>query len=116
METETETEGYMFRAEGGYRETKEGMADGGGKGADQVGDGGGVIESIFLRQSHCIGGGLVGGGPDPERGGGVLRHRPSGGDMEGGGGDFQLLLHRRYHLPQLPPQVPGRSRYGDHHP
>ena len=57
------------------------------------------------------------GPPGRDSMGGVLiRHRPRGGDLEVGGGDYQLPLHRRHHLPRLTPWIPGGLRYGDRHP
>ena len=53
-------------------------------GSDQVGEGGGVNAPIIMRHSPCGGGGLEGGGPDTKRGRGLTRHRPRGGDLEGG--------------------------------
>ena len=55
-------------------------------------------------------------GHDPKRGEGLPRHRPRGGNLEGGGGDSQLLPRCRHCLPRLPPQIPGGLRYGDRHP
>ena len=59
---------------------------------------------------------MAGGGPDPESGRVLPRHRPRGGDLEGVGGDSQSLLHRRHHLRRLPPHILGGSRYGYRHP
>ena len=41
-----------------------------GKGDDQVGEGGGYSSTRFLRRGRCRRGGISGGVPDPERGGG----------------------------------------------
>ena len=87
-----------------------------GKGYDLVGKGGGASTTSVSRRSNRRGGGLGGGGPDLERGRGLLRHMLHGGDMEGSGGDSQSPLHRRHHLPQLPPWITGRSQYMDSHP
>ena len=87
-----------------------------GKGYDLVGKGGGASTTSVPRRSHRRGGGLAGGGTDTERGRGIPRHRPCGGDTEGGGDDSQLTLHCHHHLPQLPPWISGGSRYGDCHP
>ena len=88
----------------------------GRKGDDQVGEGGGASRTSVQRRGHPRGGGLTGISPDPKRGRGLPRHRPRGGDLEGGGGDSQSPLHRRHHLPRLPPRIPGGSRCGDCHP
>ena len=81
-----------------------------------MGEGGGSSLTSVPRRINTIGGGLAGGGPDPGRGRGPLQNRPRGGDMDGGGGDSQLPLRRRHHLPRLPPRIPGGLRYRDRHP
>ena len=42
--------------------------------------------------------------------------RPSGGDVEGRGGDFKSPPHLLHHLPRRTPWVPGRLRHRDRHP
>ena len=54
--------------------------------------------------------------PDPERVRGLPRNRPRGGDLEGGGSDSRSPLCHHHHLPRLPPQILGSSRYRDRHP
>ena len=84
---------------------------GGVTGADQVVDSGEVSAARFPRRSHHIGSVLAGGGPDTKSGRGIPWHRTCGGDLEGSDSDSQSPLHRRHHLPRLPPRVPGGSRY-----
>ena len=72
-----------------------------------------VVEIVQLAFRDGI---IPGCGPDTERGRGLTRHRPHGGDLGGGGGDSKSTLHLRRHLPQLPLQIPVGSRYGYHHP
>ena len=45
-----------------------------------------------------------------------LHPRPSGGDVEGSGGNFKSPTHILHHLPRLPTQISGGSRHRDHHP
>ena len=54
------------RGEGERDQGKDG-GRGGGTGSDKVVDGGGVSTAGIPGQSHREGGGIVGGGPDPER-------------------------------------------------
>ena len=64
------------------------MAEGGGAGAGRLSggvDGGGV---------H-----MTGSGTDTQGVRGLLRHSPSGGDVEGSGGDSKLPLHCLHQLP-----------------
>ena len=89
---------------------------GGGKVAGQVVEGGGDSPNRVPRQDNRREGGLAGGGPYPKMVRVLLWHRTRGGDLEGGGGDSQPPLHRRYHLPRLPPRIPDGSRYGDRQP
>ena len=79
-------------------------------------EGGGYSSTSVPRQGHCRGGGLAGGGTDPKRGRVLPCHRHHGGDLEVSCGDSQSPLHRRHHLPRLPPRIPGGLRYGDRHP
>ena len=79
-------------------------------------EGGGAILTSVPRRITIRGGGLTGGGTDHEWGMELPRHRLSGGDLECGGGDSQLPLHRHHHLPQLPPRITGGLRYRDRHP
>ena len=53
---------------------------------------------------------MAGGGPDTQGGRRILRHRPSGADVKGGDGDYQLPLHHLHCLPQHPPWFPGMLR------
>ena len=100
----------------GYRNQGRDSGWRGGKGADQVVEGGGSISTSVPRRDHRRGDGLAGGGINQEMGRGLPQHRPCGGDLEGGGSDSQSTFHRRHHLPRLTPWIPGGSRYGDHHP
>ena len=65
-----------------------------------------------------VGGGIymAGGRPYPQGGGGLLGHRPRGGDVEGSGGDSKSPFHILHHLPQRPPWFSGRSRHKDRQP
>ena len=81
-----------------------------------MGEGGGASATSVPRQSHTRGGGMAGGGPDPERERGLPRHIPHGGDLEDGGGDSQSPLHRRHHLPRIPPRIPESLQYMERHP
>ena len=87
-----------------------------GKGYDQVVEGGGPSSTSVTRWGRRRGGDLIGGGTDTKRGRVILRHRPCGGDLEFSGGGYQSPLHRRHHLPRIPPRIPGGLRYGYRHP
>ena len=43
----------------------------------------------------------------PKGGWGLLRHRPSGGVVEGGDGDSQSTIHGLHHLSRRPPWFLG---------
>ena len=81
-----------------------------------MGEGGVASSNRVTQQITTRGGNLAGGGPDLERGRGITRNRPCGGDLEGSGGDSQSPLDHHHHLLRLPPWIPGGSKYRDRHP
>ena len=54
---------------------------------------------------------LEGGVTDPQRERGLPRHWPSGGGVEGSGGDYQLPVHNLNHLSRRPPWLPSGLFY-----
>ena len=59
---------------------------------------------------------LAGSSPDPQGEEGLPGHQPSGGDVEGSGGDSKSPFHSLYHLTRRPSWFQDRSRHGYRHP
>ena len=92
---------------------EQGRDEGGEEGAEvregqvEVGfDSGYSADGVQIR-SPCVGGNLVGGGTDTERGRQLLWHMPLRSGVEGVIGDTKLLLLCLHNLPRLPSWVPG---------
>ena len=103
----------------GRGEIVRGRQRGRGRGLEgqvKVGVVSGACADGVQRQIYQGGGDLSGGGPAPERGRQLPRHRSCGGGVEDGNGDFNFPLHHLHHLPRIPSLFLVRSRYGDRIP